>query len=577
MLLDNYPEETERLKKHEKFFEWVTWLILIVSYLITFFPLGLPITRLGINLIFIIVGLTTFITYRVLPFEKRTGLLSYTYKMKGFSIQISDHIFASSVILFSGGINSPFWFVYLLALIAGAMYLPAWAMVVAGIQAISFYLLTVGFLAPAIFGYYEIGLTSQMFIVPVAAFFALIMTYVVAKDLNIELINIRSLANRLRKKTVEVEGERDKLSVVLASISDGVFVLDTDQRLILINKEAAKMFGIKETDYLEEKLDDVFNFMQNETKITAKDLCPNRKITTDEIVFSARDLKFTRPDGKDIYLNLTSSQIDNASSTGIGCICVFQDATRERELEEMKLDFVSMAAHELRTPLTSVRGYLSLLKEELAPSLKPDQMSFIEKAFVSATQLTALIENLLNISNIERGSLRLEVEKSSWRNILENNVKNHLDFAHERNIKLSMRVAKKLPEIYVDRFRISEVLSNLINNAITYTSPGGSVEISVETKDNALVTHVKDTGNGIPEEALPKIFTKFFRVSGPLEQGSKGTGLGLYIAKSIVDMHKGAIWVESKVNVGSTFSFSLPINPKVETDQIIREKIKPSA
>ena len=133
MILDNYPEETERLRKHEKFFEWVTWLIVIVSYAIGFLPLGLPIHRAGMNLVFAVVSITTLITYRVLPFEKRTGLLKYTYKQKGFQIQVSDHVFASVVILFSGGIDSPFWFVYLLALIAGAMYLPAWAMIVAGV------------------------------------------------------------------------------------------------------------------------------------------------------------------------------------------------------------------------------------------------------------------------------------------------------------------------------------------------------------------------------------------------------------------------------------------------------------
>ena len=164
MLLDNYPEEAERLRKHEKFFEWVTWFIVIVSYAIGFLPLGLPIHRVGMNLVFAVVSVTTLITYRVLPFEKRTGFLKYTYKQKGFQIQVSDHVFASVVILFSGGIDSPFWFIYLLALIAGAMYLPAWAMIVAGVEAIGLYLFTVAFLTPLIFEYYEIGLTAKMLI-----------------------------------------------------------------------------------------------------------------------------------------------------------------------------------------------------------------------------------------------------------------------------------------------------------------------------------------------------------------------------------------------------------------------------
>ena len=147
-----------------------------------------------------------------------------------------------------------------------------------------------------------------------------------------------------------------------------------------------------------------------------------------------------------------------------------------------------------------------------------------------------------------------------WDELVNETIVNFKDQAIQKEVKLSYKkLSSKLPKIYIDRFRMSEVISNLVGNAVNYTDPGGLVEVSVETKDKELITHVKDTGQGIPEEALPKLFTKFFRVSGVLEQGSKGTGLGLYISKAIVEMHKGRIWVKSTLGKGSTFNFAVPL------------------
>ena len=225
----------------------------------------------------------------------------------------------------------------------------------------------------------------------------------------------------------------------------------------------------------------------------------------------------------------------------------------------MKLDFVSMAAHELRTPLTSIRGYLSVLQEELGTILDKEQRSFLDKAFISSSQLAALVENLLSVSRIERGALRIEVEPADWEPIVHEAVNNFDPQSKEKDIKISIKFQeKKLPKVLVDKFRISEVLSNLIANAISYTHPGGNITISAIQKGKEVETSVADTGQGIPESAIPKLFTKFFRVSGVLEQGSKGTGLGLYISKAIVDMHGGKIWVKSALGKGSIFSFKIP-------------------
>jgi len=561
MLLDNYPEETERLKKHERFFEWVTWFILIVSYSFSFLPLGLPIYRTGMNVVFAVVAITTLLTYRFFPFEKRVGLFKYSYKQKGFLIQLSDHIFASIVILFSGGIHSPFWFIYLLALIAGAMYLPAWAMVVAGIEAISTYLFTVAFLTPSIFHSYPIGFTSQMLIVPLASVFAVIMTYVVAKDLNEEIKKSVNLTRSLEQKAKEAMNERDKLNTIVKSVSDGIIVLDLNRQITFANRAAYKILRVRSETLLSRRLSEIFTITnQKGENVTDEMLCPLKEISDDELIFGPAELTLSNSENKKLELLLASTQIKDGISANIGSICIFRDIAKEKELEQMKLDFVAIAAHELRTPITGIRGYLSILIEEVSKKLTKTEFEMLQKAFISTTNLAALVENLLSISNIERHSLKLNKQPVLWSDLINEVKGNFLSSAEQKQIKIVTNVPKDLPKISIDRFRISEVISNLLANAITFSPSKTTITISASIDGKNLITHIQDQGEGIPETALPNLFTKFFRVSGGLIQGSKGTGLGLYISKSIVEMHQGKIWVESVVGKGSTFSFSLPYN-----------------
>jgi signal transduction histidine kinase len=188
-------------------------------------------------------------------------------------------------------------------------------------------------------------------------------------------------------------------------------------------------------------------------------------------------------------------------------------------------------------------------------------MMFITRINTSTQQLAGLVENLLSVSRVERGAMTLHTQVIDW----VANVKAQVDtFEHrsdEKRISLKFIEPKDpIPHVQVDLVRINEVLNNMISNAINYTEPMGKIEVWVDVKDEMVSTHIKDTGKGIPPEALPKLFGKFFRVQGgSAEQASKGNGLGLYLSKAIVELHKGVIWAESPgAGQGSTFSFSLP-------------------
>jgi len=379
-----------------------------------------------------------------------------------------------------------------------------------------------------------------------------------------ELVGFVILAADMRevKKLVyNLVAERNKLSITLAGVSEGVFVIDKEGVVTFINQAAERIFGVRETDVIGKKADEVFNIEDEEGKILVEYFFPKERLSKDMVTYSRNGVSIKRIDGTVVYVNLIASSIVESEDVNLGAIVTLHDVSKEKELEEMKLDFVSMAAHELRTPLTSIRGYLSVIQEESKGKLPAELASFLDKAFISSTQLASLVENLLSVSRIERGSLQIQSQITAWEPLVEEAYNNFLPQAKERQVNLTyIKPKSALPLVLVDKFRISEVISNLVSNALNYTPAGGLVEISLEANNQEVITHVKDNGPGIPSAALPKLFTKFFRVSGVLEQGSKGTGLGLYISKAIVDMHKGRIWVESELGKGSRFSFSVPVS-----------------
>ncbi len=370
------------------------------------------------------------------------------------------------------------------------------------------------------------------------------------------------LEKRVAERTLELEAERNKFRVVLYNTFDGVFALDRQNRVIALNKAMEEMTGYLEAEILGNNVDEYVKLSDTEEKpVTASIYSPTLKIIEDKSVYRADHLILKGRGSKEFHVSLISSVIAEGNEANVGCIVTVHDITQQKELETMKLDFVSIAAHELRTPLTAVRGYLSLLMTELAAgkgTLSKDHMEYLERSFLSANQLFVLVENLLNVSRIERGNVKLSKEVVDWAPLVSDIVQSFMELANERKVKLSYVPVNSSSKVSVDRIMIGEVLSNLLDNAIRYTASGGQVLVFLEPNDRYIITHVKDTGQGIPKESIPHLFTKFYRVSGVLEQGSKGTGLGLYISKEIVKLHGGDIWAESDMGKGSVFSFSVP-------------------
>lgn len=242
---------------------------------------------------------------------------------------------------------------------------------------------------------------------------------------------------------------------------------------------------------------------------------------------------------------------------GVETILVIIDRTAEYAVQEEDMDFIALAAHELRGPITVIRGYLELLGQELA-ELPAEQQELIDRLQVSSERLSGYINNILNVSRYDRNHLKLHLQEERMVDIIAALIPDLALRAKTQNRKLTFHVADTLPTIAADRSSLSEVISNLIDNAIKYSQEGGEVVVSGEVKNNFVELTVSDKGIGMPESVVGNLFNKFYR-SHRSRQTVSGTGLGLYICKAIVESHGGSIWVRSTEGEGSTFGFTIPI------------------
>ncbi|MBI2315344.1 PAS domain S-box protein [Candidatus Daviesbacteria bacterium] len=344
--------------------------------------------------------------------------------------------------------------------------------------------------------------------------------------------------------------ERDKLNQILASVIDGIIALDFNKNVVFINKVTEELTGYNLSEVYGRSIGQLIHVYSDSEEILSKSYCQQGFNQSARLIGKA---------GKQTKVNLMSAQADRSSQTPISYILILHDLSREEELEQMKLDFVSMASHELKTPLTSIVGYLSVFLNENR-NLPPDNLMLLNKAFTASQQLQTLIANLLNVNKIEKEQLSVSPEPIDYLPIISKALDDLRNQANQKNIVLTMApLTNSLPKVFADPVRLGEVVTNLLSNAINYTNTGGKVEVSLKISSSEVTTTVSDTGVGIPKEAIPHLFSKFFRVSNKLQPASKGTGLGLYIAKSIIEKQHGKIWVESEVGKGSQFSFTLPV------------------
>jgi two-component system phosphate regulon sensor histidine kinase PhoR len=365
--------------------------------------------------------------------------------------------------------------------------------------------------------------------------------------------NLKAL---VRERTEKVDAEKELLSVTFSSMDDGVIVVDPEKRIVLFNRVAEMLAGWEFERVQDRGLDEIFHIVDERTRQKVES--PVDKVLKSSKAELGADFEvLLAMDGGERPISSKAAPIRSSDGAVTGIVMVFRDVAREREIERLKQDFISSISHELRTPLTSIKAYTEtiLSDSDMPEETKRQFLGIIDE---ESNRLAGLIEGLLEISRIESGTMKIVREPVDIVAVAHKVLTALQALADKKNIRLESDIDEGLAIFEGDEDKIQSALTNLVNNAIKFTPRDGRVCVSVRQRDDQLVMRVSDTGMGIPKEALPRIFDRFYRVPHPGKR-IQGTGLGLAIVKKIVMMHGGRIEVESEVNRGTIFTIFLPL------------------
>ncbi|WP_027410189.1 two-component system histidine kinase PnpS [Anoxybacteroides tepidamans] len=358
--------------------------------------------------------------------------------------------------------------------------------------------------------------------------------------------SINILARNLQEMSKIQEMQTDRLHTLIENVGSGLILIDSRGYINLVNRAYKEIFHIRPVDYLHclyreafahkeiiELVDDIF---MKETKV--------RK----QLVLTI--------DIERKHFEVYGAPIIGTNDEWKGIVLVFHDITELKKLEQMRKDFVANVSHELKTPITSIKGFAETL---LDGAMKDERAleHFLSIILKESERLQSLIQDLLDLSKIEQHGFQLQIETVNMTQLLEELIVMFRARAEEKNIALRLNALKP---IYFagDSNRLKQIFINLITNALTYTPKDGRVEVSLEEKNDELLIHVQDTGIGIEEKEIPRIFERFYRVDKARSRNSGGTGLGLAIVKHLVEAHHGYITVKSQVGQGATFTVHFP-------------------
>jgi two-component system phosphate regulon sensor histidine kinase PhoR len=353
----------------------------------------------------------------------------------------------------------------------------------------------------------------------------------------------------------EMLSEKRRTDAIIRYMADGLLMLDRHKTVVSCNPALARMLDMRRQDILGQPA------VAPEADPRLRAICEPATVKERTGVL-AHEVEVPRTGSggealKPRRLRIFSTPVNDETGQPIGEVRVVHDVTKEREIEEMKNEFFSTISHELRTPLFSIQGFVRLLLDGEVPDAET-QHEFLGIIGRQAQQLGQLVSNLLNISRLESSMLEIEREPVQLLDVLQQTVSKLRGMAQAKNITLEARLPTDLPPVVGDQGWLEQAATNLVGNAIKFTPEGGRVKVSAQQSNGEALVEVSDTGIGIPADALDRVFDKFYRVPHENDERSEGTGLGLHIARQIVELHDGRIWAESTLGAGSTFRFILP-------------------
>lgn len=388
---------------------------------------------------------------------------------------------------------------------------------------------------------------------------------------------VTNLINQLYQLTSVVQGMEQanvraaqnlQLNFIASSLPLPLIVLDKEDKVVFANEATAKYIGKPAGELVGQNI-----YTEIDMSFTSKDTLNSWfKSVKDTSVTAEHRWERVRtglPGQEDSLQFDLAAYYNKDNPSGYESLLILFDHTATYSQDDQSLSFVALSVHELRTPLTLLRGYIEVFHDEVGPSLDDEMQRFMKQMDAAAQQLAAFVDNILNVARIEDNQLTLQLHEVKWSDVVESVVKDMRLRAGVRGISIKTDIAHDLPTAGADRYSIYEVLANLLDNAIKYSKEKDEITVSVvQDKNGSIETSVRDHGVGVDESVLPHIFDKFYRNHQNRAQIG-GTGLGLYLAKTIIEAHGGNIWVNSKTGEGSTLTFTvLPYSQLKESGKV---------
>ncbi|PLX28376.1 hypothetical protein C0581_02505 [Candidatus Parcubacteria bacterium] len=380
---------------------------------------------------------------------------------------------------------------------------------------------------------------------------------------------VRKVLNDMQEQAQVLAGEKAKDEALLENIGDGIISTNQDGVVTMVNNAALEMLKYDEKDVIEKSVMDVINIVDEKDKpinmahhpmVLA--LSTGEKTTTP----LGTTYYYVRKDGTKFAAGITVTPFVWQGKI-VGTILVFRDITVEKEIDQMKTEFVSLASHQLRTPLSTINWYAEMLLSGDAGKITKDQKEYLQEIYTGNQRMVELVNSLLNVSRIELGTFAVDPEPTDMKEMAESVFGELKPQIAEKGIQITKKYDKKIGKISLDTKLMRIVFQNLLTNAVKYTGEKGEIGLEIKRRAKDIMVTVSDNGFGIPKKQQAQIFTKMFRADNVKAKDTTGTGLGLYIIKSIIEQSaSGKIWFESQENKGTTFYFTIPLTGMVKKE-----------
>ena len=375
--------------------------------------------------------------------------------------------------------------------------------------------------------------------------------------------NLNDLSEVIRLTQENLEQESKRLNSILSYMTDGVLATNRRGQITMINDMAKKQLGVQKEDVLNKS---ILELLKIEDEYELRDLITQ----IPELTIDSQDAN-----GEYLSLRVRFALVRRESGFISGLVAVLHDTTEQEKEERERRLFVSNVSHELRTPLTSVKSYLEALDEgALSEPVAPD---FIKVSLDETNRMMRMVTDLLHLSRIDNATSQLDVELINFTAFITF-ILNRFDKMRSQDDEKKYELVRDYPInsvwIEIDTDKMTQVIDNILNNAIKYSPDGGKITVSMKTTDDQMILSIKDQGLGIPKQDLPKIFDRFYRVDRARSRAQGGTGLGLAIAKEIIKQHNGFIWAKSEYGKGSTFTIVLPYDKDAVKEEIWEDEIE---